>query len=104
MPARRAPRKPARQSVRKAPSKVPRQALHKALDEALGDCSGKYHKVPKPEELNDALDALNRWACHLAAWGRRIRDEFDNYQKKGPAGEARGSVATHLDPPPEPFT
>jgi hypothetical protein len=59
-----------------------------------------YEQITRPQNPNDAIDAINVWARYLHHWGRRIDNEFHAFYDRL---RAAGTPTAHLDPPPEPF-
>lgn len=67
-----------------------------------------YEQIPRPQNPNDAIDAIDVWGRYWHVWGDRVDREFhafyDRLRAAGtPPKQAAGTPTAHLDPPPEPF-
>jgi hypothetical protein len=77
-----------------------RQPVTNPNSKSRADQGLPYEQITRPQNPNDAIDAINVWARYLHHWGRRIDNEFHAFYDRL---RAAGTPTAHLDPPPEPF-
>lgn len=75
---------------------------HAKNSKKKADGGAEYIPVPKPKTLEEAIDTLNMWGYYVAKWGQRVDEEFHRLEKL--VKKSGGKAASHLDPPPEPYT
>lgn len=68
---------------------------------AKADRGVPYERIRRPNDADEAIDAIDVWARYLHQWGVRVDHEFHGLYLRL---QAAGTPTTHLDPPPEPFT